>query len=1079
MDLPVQPVVSFLPDPIVLQSLATNYSANLETFKGFNSPYYVLSDGPTGGGGGGGYTGPTGSIGSTGQQGEPGVDANTGATGPAGIQGLTGPTGQQGEPGVDANTGATGPTGDPGIQGLTGPAGPTGQAGSAADASQWSTFQAIQAVDFDTNDANDIDNMNANYGKIDTLDVYQSSVAGYGVLTVGSSVGLNGGTVQVYGSTNLEGGAGALSVLGGTTLDGNGYVHGVTMGTNKTAGILLTRIDVLPIGIDMFSATFITANAVAALNTSSGGPTSIAAGSYINLESSTGEINIAGTGFGICDIVFENGGSVRQFGGLQGQANGGAAVSNINSLTGYLTPAGNGMYILNVQNISGPATYGTISNMSSIELGYALPIFGPTGTYTGFTGFTGTREVTGSTGITDPSGQVIGYTGTTGIQYYEGQTGYTYQAQPVIGISGEASSLLSSPDGTGLYWNGNLIAGPTGPVGAELWASYPASTGPVDIAGYGIINAPSITSTGRITLTAPNRVTISSGTGFPSLLDMSGGEIAYVTQIISSPETDLSIISTAGINITSIDENININGGLGITLTDPSGVTIVAPFLDMSNNKIIDLAPGTAGTDAVNYTQLTFKDTTEFWVSSQGSNSNNGSFLAPFQTIQYAITQAELISSVTSICNINIASGNYTENLTFNKGYVTLTGVLQSQTQNESAEITGNITIGVSGADDTFNRQVSFQGLNLTFGSTQSMVDTSTAAHTVSLQDCKCFSNSVFFNSTTTASNMRLYLTNVEINQTNAAFTGAVITTNVGLVELERVDLALTGNASGIVIGGTSVLNRCSLSTIEATNAAAIMRPMLQISSSTTSTHTLGNVAFAYTGVSVKTNSDAIFINSSINTAIIMLNCVFTLLGTASSTNFCVGYNGTGSPTIAGVNNTALSVNVTLPQTVSVETGITQIQYTNIDPPNLASYSSTADQAIAVAGTPQALTYNTTLFNQGTTLVASSRIYVSAQGNYQLNYKVELLHTGAGATQLATTFLKKNGTTIANTGSQWSIPSGSFQNAASATYIISLNIGDYVEVFFNGDTSLSANATAAAGALPAIPSVVFNLTQIR
>jgi hypothetical protein len=498
----------------------------------------------------------------------------------------------------------------------------------------------------------------------------------------------------------------------------------------------------------------------------------------------------------------------------------------------------------------------------------------------------------------------------------------------------------------------------------------------------------------------------------------------------------------------------------------------------MSNSKIIDLAPGTTGTNAVNYNQLTFKDNTEFWVSAQGSNSNNGSFLAPYQTIQYAITQAELISSVTSICNINIASGNYTENLTFNVGYVTLTGVLQSQTGNETAEITGTITIGVSGANDTFNRQVAFQGLNLTFGSTQFIIDNSTASHTVSLQDCKCFANSVFFNSTSTAPDMRLYFTNCEINQTNSAFTGACITTNLGLIEFERVDLNLTGNSTGIVIGGTSVLNRCSLTTIDNSNASAIMRPLLQISSSTTATHSLGNVAFSYTGASVKTNSDAIFINSSINTAIIMLNCVFTLLGTASSTNFCVGYNGTGSPTIVGVNNTSLSVNVTLPQTVSVETGITQIQYTNIDPPGLASYSSTADQAIAVAGTPQALTYNTTLFNQGTTLVASSRIYVSAQGNYQLNYTIQLLN-GAGSNHDVTTFLKKNGTTIANTGSEVSLDSGD-DLFISKTNIVSLNIGDYVEVFFNAtSTNVSANAIASAGGLPAIPSVVFNLTQIR
>jgi hypothetical protein len=209
------------------------------------------------------------------------------------------------------------------------------------------------------------------------------------------------------------------------------------------------------------------------------------------------------------------------------------------------------------------------------------------------------------------------------------------------------------------------------------------------------------------------------------------------------------------------------------------------------------------------------------------------------------------------------------------------------------------------------------------------------------------------------------------------------------------------------------------------------------------------------------------------------LNNVFTLAGTASSTNFCVGYNGVGSPTLAGFANTSLNVNVALPQTTAVETGITQIQYTNIQPPGLATYSSTADQVIAVAGTPQALTYNTTQFNQGTTLLANSRIYANAQGNYALSYSVELQHAGGGTAQIVTTFLKKNGTTIANTGRQWSLVSGSSQFAAMAEFVVSLNAGDYVEVFFSGDTNISANATAAAGALPAIPSVVFNVKQFR
>jgi predicted NAD/FAD-dependent oxidoreductase len=106
-------------------------------------------------------------------------------------------------------------------------------------------------------------------------------------------------------------------------------------------------------------------------------------------------------------------------------------------------------------------------------------------------------------------------------------------------------------------------------------------------------------------------------------------------------------------------------------------------------------------------------------------------------------------------------------------------------------------------------------------------------------------------------------------------------------------------------------------------------------------------------------------------------------------------------------------------------------------------------------------------------------VYANAQGNYVLNYSVELLHTGVSIAQTATIFLKKNGTTIANTGRQWSIASGSTQIAATAEFVVALNSGDYVEVFFSGDTSLSANATAAAGALPAIPSVVFNIKQFR
>jgi len=558
------------------------------------------------------------------------------------------------------------------------------------------------------------------------------------------------------------------------------------------------------------------------------------------------------------------------------------------------------------------------------------------------------------------------------------------------------------------------------------------------------------------------------------------------TDIVMTAASDFSASATTGSAGINGQVDVSLYAATGnVNLVADSGEVIVQDsVLNMNTHKITNLVAGTANTDAVNFQQLTTvvtsKDSTEFFVSDNGNDiTGNGSFFAPFLTIQKAITQAELISSAANVCVIQVASGHYNENLTFLKGYIIVNGALSSQTGNEVCELTGSVSIALVGANDLFNRQVTFQGFNFTTGPGQAITDTSTSSHTVTFQDCKAFVYQQFFVSTATCPDMRLYITNVEVSQTYLLSVSPVIVTNVGLAEFERLDVSCVGNVTAIVVGGTSVLNRLSLSTLDATNAATTLLPLLSITSSTTATHSLGNVAFAFQSAVAKTATNAMFIGSSINTAIIMLNCVFTLTGTASSTNNCVGYNGVGSPTIAGINNTSLNVNVTLPQTTSVQSGITQIQYTNIQPPGLATYSSTADQVIAVTGTPQALTYNTTQFNQGTTLAANSRVYVNAQGNYALSYSVELFHTGVGLTQTATTFLKKNGTTIANTGRQWSIPSGGFQNAVMAEFTVSLNAGDYVEVFFSGDTSLSANATAAAGALPAIPSVVFNIKQFR
>ena len=646
--------------------------------------------------------------------------------------------------------------------------------------------------------------------------------------------------------------------------------------------------------------------------------------------------------------------------------------------------------------------------------------------------------------------------------------------------------------------------GPTGPQGPQGPQGVTGASGPTGYTGYtGAIGTGTTGDTGPTGFTGFTGATGSAANAslwstFKAIqaVDVSANDIIEVKNIIGDAATTITMSSFADIGLIAATDvfieaqtgtttingntNVNINSSAGnINLNTTAEVTVPTGQLNMNLNKIVNVAPGSNPDDAVNFTQLTFRDATEFFVSAQGSDiSGNGSILAPYQTIQKAITQAELISSASSICNINVASGNYSENLTFNKGYVTLTGTLQSQTGNETCEITGSINIQCAGANDVFNRQVTFQGFNITHGAGQQTSDTSTASHTVSFQDCKIFANGVFFVSTSSAPDMRFYITNAEVNQTNAAFGGNCITTNVGLCEFERLDLNLSANAFGVVIGGTSVLNRCSLSTFDNSNTAAILRPLMTITSSTTSTHSLGNVAYSFSSVVAKTNTSALYINSGINTAIIALNCVFTLGGTADPTNFCIGYSGVGSPTIAGVNNTSLSVNVLLPQTTSVQSGISQVAYIDINPPVLASYSSSADQAVLSGGVAQQLTLNTTNFNSGTVL-SSNSIFVASQGNYAINFAGQFQNTSATVTASVFMFLKKNGTNVANSTCFASVPPITGSVAVSPQIIVPMNSGDNIQVWFSAPATINANAVAATVSVPASPSVIVNITQIR
>ena len=110
-------------------------------------------------------------------------------------------------------------------------------------------------------------------------------------LTAGNPV-TNLGVISAYG-VNRPVGFNALYAQGGITLDGGGTVHGITIGTQPVSGVNTMRIDVLPVGIDIVAATYVTINAGGAGNFACGGALSLAGGSYIELN--TANINCINT----------------------------------------------------------------------------------------------------------------------------------------------------------------------------------------------------------------------------------------------------------------------------------------------------------------------------------------------------------------------------------------------------------------------------------------------------------------------------------------------------------------------------------------------------------------------------------------------------------------------------------------------------------------------------------------------------------------------------------------------------------------------------------------------------------------
>jgi hypothetical protein len=192
-------------------------------------------------------------------------------------------------------------------------------------------------------------------------------------------------------------------------------------------------------------------------------------------------------------------------------------------------------------------------------------------------------------------------------------------------------------------------------------------------------------------------------------------------------------------------------------------------------------------------------------------------------------------------------------------------------------------------------------------------------------------------------------------------------------------------------------------------------------------------------------------------------------------------------PTVVGLQNTPIAD--TTPTTDEwLRFNGTEWEPTPLPPVPYArpygSFSDSSDQPFVV-GSPLVVKFDTTEYSDGISVTNDpitgrpTRLTVALEGIYQFELSPQLLHTGGG-TEIVTFWPAINGVAVPRSAS--SLEMGNNNNRTLPFFILltPMTAGQYVEWLFTSTTgtNLSLEHFPAAGAVPAIPSVIANVTRV-
>jgi hypothetical protein len=149
------------------------------------------------------------------------------------------------------------------------------------------------------------------------------------------------------------------------------------------------------------------------------------------------------------------------------------------------------------------------------------------------------------------------------------------------------------------------------------------------------------------------------------------------------------------------------------------------------------------------------------------------------------------------------------------------------------------------------------------------------------------------------------------------------------------------------------------------------------------------------------------------------------------------------------------------------------------------AFQDSTDQVAASTTVAYPVTFNTTDFSNGVTIVSNSRITVEDAGIWNLQFSLQFTNT-TNASQDVDVWFRVNGTNIANSNSRYGLAprkgaGDPFHIIMALNYFASLNATDYIEIMWRTtDTGVSIEQYAAGTSptRPAIPSAIATMSFV-